>query len=122
MKSLSHQDAQRLCNLNFETEVGFVAATGPREAPQIVAQACYFVDPSTNLAETAFMVSPEWQGCGLGKALQARMARDAAARGVRGFVAEILATNDAMIRLAKGSSARVSTESEGSTVRVTTLF
>jgi acyl-CoA hydrolase len=122
VRSLSNQDAQRLCNLNFETEVGFVAATGPRESPQIVGQACYFVDPSTNLAETAFIVSPEWQGCGLGTALQARMAVDAQRRGVRGFVAEILATNDSMIRLAKSGSTQVSTESAGSTVRVTALF
>jgi hypothetical protein len=81
-----------------------VAATGPRENPQIVGQACYFIDPSTNLAETAFIVSPEWQ------------------RGVRGFVAEIMSTNDAMIRLAQGGWSSVSTESMGSTVRVTALF
>lgn len=122
VRSLSNQDVQRLCNLNFENEVGFVAATGPREDPQIVGQACYFIDPSTQLAETAFIVNPEWQGCGLGKALQLRMAQDAARRGVRGFVAEILATNDSMIRLAKAGSAQVSTESSGSVVRVTALF
>lgn len=122
VRSLSNQDVQRLCNLNFETEVGFVAATGSRENPQIVGQACYFIDPSTNLAETAFIVSPEWQGCGLGTALQMRMMNDAAQRGVRGFVAEILSTNDAMIRLAKGQWSSVSTESMGSTVRVTALF
>lgn len=122
VRSLSNQDVQRLCNLNFETEVGFVAASGSREHPEIVGQACYFVDPSTNLAETAFIVSPEWQGCGLGSALQTRMMRDAQQRGVRGFVAEIMSTNDAMIRLAKGQWTHVSTESEGSTVRVTALF
>ena len=122
VRSLSNQDVQRLCNLNFETEVGFVAATGPRESPQIVGQACYFIDPSTNLAETAFIVSPEWQGCGLGTALQLRMMSDARRRGVRGFVAEIMSTNDAMIRLAKGGWSSVSTESMGSTVRVTALF
>ena len=122
VRSLSDQDVQRLCNLNFETEVGFVAATGAREHPQIVGQACYFIDPSTNLAETAFIVSPEWQGCGLGTALQLRMMKDAQQRGVRGFVAEIMSTNDAMIRLAKGGWSSVSTESMGSTVRVTALF
>ena len=122
IRSLSNQDAQRLCNLNFETEVGFVAATGARENPQIVGQACYFIDPSTNLAETAFIVSPEWQRCGLGTALQLRMMNDAKQRGVRGFVAEIMSTNDAMIRLAKGGWSSVSSESMGSTVRVTALF
>ncbi|MDE2371983.1 MAG: GNAT family N-acetyltransferase [Burkholderiales bacterium] len=122
LRGLSDADAQRLCNLNFETEVGFVAASGPREDPLIVGHGCYFIDPSTNLAETAFIVSPDWQGCGLGTALQRHMMKDAARRRVRGFVAEIMASNDAMIRLAKAGSASVSTEHLGSTVRVTALF
>ena len=121
VRGLSNQDVQRLCNLNFENEVAFVAVSGTRENPQIVAQSCYFIDPSTNLAETAFMVHPDWQGCGLGGALQSRMAEHARGRGVLGFVAEILAGNDAMIRLAR-AGAKVSVENMHGTVRVTTRF
>jgi acyl-CoA hydrolase/GNAT superfamily N-acetyltransferase len=122
VRALSGNDVQRLCNVNFENEVAFVAVTGTRESPQIVAQACYFIDPSTNLAETAFMVSPEWQRCGLGAALQRRMAEHAMARGVRGFVAEIMATNQNMIRLAQAGSTKVTVEPGGTTVHVTALF
>jgi RimJ/RimL family protein N-acetyltransferase len=113
---------QRLCNVNFEDEVAFVAATGPREAPQVVAQACYFINPSTNLAETAFMVHPDWQGCGLASAMQQAMKTHAMARGVRGFVAEILSSNTHMIRLARNASGNVSTEKEDGTVYVTSRF
>ncbi|MEO8347168.1 MAG: GNAT family N-acetyltransferase [Betaproteobacteria bacterium] len=122
VRALSGSDVQRLCNVNFENEVAFVAVTGTRENPQIVAQACYFIDPSTNLAETAFMVSPAWQGCGLGAAMQRRMGEHAAARGVRGFVAEIMATNANMIRLSSAGSTKVTVEPNGTTVRVTALF
>jgi len=122
VRRLSGEDVQRLCNVNFENEVAFVAVTGPREDPRVVAHACYFIDPSTNLAETAFMVNPQWQGRGLGAALQQRMAEHARKRGVRGFVAEILSTNAHMIRLAKSGSAQVSVEPGGDTVRVTTMF
>ena len=122
VRALSANDVQRLCNVNFENEVAFVAVTGSRENPQIVAQSCYFIDPSTNLAETAFMVSPEWQRCGLGAALQRRMAEHAAARGVRGFVAEIMATNQNMIRLAQAGSTNVTVAPGGTTVHVTALF
>jgi RimJ/RimL family protein N-acetyltransferase len=96
--------------------------TGSRENPQIVAQSCYFIDPSTNLAETAFMVHPDWQGSGLGTALQHRMTEHAKARGVRGFVAEILASNPNMIRLARSGSSNVNVETTSDTVRVTVLF
>jgi RimJ/RimL family protein N-acetyltransferase len=122
VRGLSSKEVQRLCNVNFENEVAFVAVTGSREQPEIVAQSCYFIDPSTNLAETAFMVHPKWQGCGLGTAMQQRMAEHAAARGVRGFVAEILPSNPHMLRLARNGSSSVSVENMGDTVRVTRLF
>jgi GNAT superfamily N-acetyltransferase len=68
------------------------------------------------------MVSPAWQRCGLGAALQRRMTEHAAARGVRGFVAEIMATNQNMIRLAQTGSTNVTVEPGGTTVHVTSLF
>lgn len=122
IRGLSIADVQRLCNVNGETEVALVAVTGTREDPQIVAHALYVLDPSTDLAETAFIVHPDWQGSGLGAQLQRQLAAHAQAAGVRGFVAEILPTNEQMIRLAKRGSAQVRTEQLDGTVRVTALF
>ncbi len=122
IRGLSDKDVQRLCNLNFDNEVAFVALSGAREDASVVAQSCYFIDPSTNLAETAFMVHPQWQGCGLGNALQRRMVEHARARGVLGFVAEIMASNENMIRLGRAGEGQVTVDSSGSTVRVTALF
>ena len=100
VRSLSYGELQTLCNVNHETEVAFLGVTGPRENEEVVGSACYFLSPTTNLAEVAFMVSPEWQGAGLGTALQARLQEYAMSRGVRGFVAEILPRNASMLRLA----------------------
>ncbi|MEJ6001730.1 GNAT family N-acetyltransferase [Paucibacter soli] len=122
LRGLSSRDVQRLCNLNSETEVAMVACVGSREDPKVIAHAMYMVDPSTNLAETAFMVHPGWQGQGLGALLQQRMGEHARARGVRGFVAEVLASNDPMIKLARGLSEQVQIESLGSSVKITSLL
>ncbi len=122
LRGLTNQDVQRLCNLDYDNEVAVVAVTGTRELPVICGHAMYVVDPSTNLAETAFIVHPEWQGQGLGVAMQKRLAELAVARGVRGFVAEVLASNETMIRLAHTSAAEVQTVSLGGTVRITALF
>lgn len=119
---LSNVEAQRLCNVSFENEVAFVAAIGTRENPQVVAHGMYVVDPETQLAETAFMVHPEWQGCGMASALQRHMAVHAAACGVRGFMAEILSSNEHMIRLARKAGANAKAEDLGDTVRLTVLF
>jgi len=74
---LVKQGSTALCNFSNENEVGFVAVTGPREYEVIIGQGCYFVNPSTNLAETALLVDPAWQGTGLGGSLQRRLAEHA---------------------------------------------
>ena len=122
VRGLSNIEVQRLCNVNYDDEVAFIATTGGREEEQVVAQACYFINPSTNLADTAFMVHPDWQGCGLGSALQACMAVHAAKRGVRGFVADILPGNAKMLRLAHSRSHAVQVQRSADSVQVTQLF
>jgi len=79
------------------------------------------VDHSTNVAEVAYMILPEWQGMGLGSALQERMAEYAKAKGLRGFRADILTENVKMKRLAQqGENVSIKT-SEG-VYDVTMLF
>jgi len=113
---------QRLCNLNYENEVAFVATAGPREDSQIVAQSCYFINPTTNLADTAFMVHPDWQGSGLGTALQDCMVQHAKKRGLRGFVADVLPGNTRMLSLARNGPATVQMEKDSDSVHITQLF
>ena len=64
VSALSYEEAQRLCNVDFEKDVAFVAVVGPRENEEIVGTGAYFLNPSTNLAEVAYMIVPEWQGSG----------------------------------------------------------
>jgi acyl-CoA hydrolase/GNAT superfamily N-acetyltransferase len=122
VRSLSHRELQTLCNVNHETEVAFVAVTGPRESEVVVGSGCYFLNPTTNLAEVAFMVAPEWQGAGLGTALQSRLQEYAVSRGVRGFIAEILPGNTPMLQLAQRAPGNVTTSRDEDIMHVTILF
>src|SRR5262244_3649397 len=122
VRSLTYPELQTLCNVNHETEVAFLAVTGPRENEEVVGSACYFLNPTTNLAEVAFMVSPEWQGAGVGKALQARLLEYAMSRGVRGFVADIVPSNSSMLRLVARAPGIVTTSRDEDAVHVTVLF
>lgn len=122
VRGLSNAEVQRLCNVNYENEVAFVATAGMREESMIVGQSCYFVNPTTNLAETAFMVHPDWQGCGLGTALQNRMVQHAKKRGLRGFVADVLPGNTRMLRLAHNGPQAVQMEKTQDSVHLTQLF
>ena len=122
VRALSNAEVQRLCNVNYENEVAFVATTGSREDSLIVGQSCYFLNPTTNLADTAFMVHPEWQGCGLGTALQNCMVQHAKKRGLRGFVADVLPGNTRMLRLARNGPPSVQIEHTDDSVHLTQLF
>ncbi len=81
----------------------------------------YHVNPTTNLAEIAFMIRPEWQSVGLGSMLQKRMTEYGKSKGLRGFTAEILARNIKMRKLAQGAE-NVSMRVEDGVYEVTILF
>jgi acyl-CoA hydrolase/RimJ/RimL family protein N-acetyltransferase len=122
VRALSYQELQTLCNVNHDTDVAFLGVAGPRENEEIIGSACYFLSPTTNLAEVAFMVAPAFQGMGLGTAMQARLQEYAMSRGVRGFVSEILPHNTSMLRLAARAQGKVTTSRDEDAVHVTVLF
>jgi len=122
LKSLPVSRAQHLCNVNYESEMAFLAVIGEQERERVIGNACYFVDPSENLAEVAYMIHPEWQGTGLGTALQERMAEYGRSKGLRGFTAEILAQNQKMLSLIKKSGCKLSFEMCSEVCEVTALF
>lgn len=122
VRALSSEDVRRLCNYDQENSVGMVAVVGSREHEVIVGQCCYFVNPSANTAETAFLVDAAWQGCGLGGAMQRRLGEQARDRGLRGFTAEILPQNGRMLALAKAGEGDILVERDEDSIVVTTLF
>jgi acyl-CoA hydrolase/RimJ/RimL family protein N-acetyltransferase len=107
LRSLTDEMAQHLCSVGYDTEMSFAAVVGEREAERIVGSACYFADPSTGYADVAFMVDPAWQGTGLGLILQQRITEYARGRGLRGFTADVLAENAAMVSVFRRSGLRM---------------
>jgi acyl-CoA hydrolase/GNAT superfamily N-acetyltransferase len=122
VRALSSREVQKLCNLDYKLAVAFVAVQGERENEKVIGHATYFVNPSTNLAETAFMVSTAWQGSGLGGALQRRLVDHAKRRGIRGFEADILPENAKMIQLARSCCENVNVQRDEDSIHVTMIF
>jgi acetyl coenzyme A synthetase (ADP forming)-like protein len=79
---------------------------------RIVALGNYvrFRDPA--LAESAFVVSDELQGRGIGTRLLEQLAARAAASGIEGFVAEVSAANSSMLGVFKAVGFEVARTSE----------
>lgn len=122
LNQLSDSEAQRLCNADQDSDVAFLVVSGTGKDETLIGSACYFVNASTNMAEVAYMVSPEWQTVGIGKALQLRLMEHAKARGLRGFSAEIQTYNANMINLAKQACDNITIVRHGDTHEVTMLF
>lgn len=122
LKSLDVSKAQHLCSVSYEDEMAFVAVVGEREGEVVVGSSCYYVNPSTNLADCAYMIRPEWQGLGLATIFQDRMAEYAKARGVRGFTADVLCDNERMMKVFEKGGLRLSTRVVSGVFEVTMLF
>jgi acyl-CoA hydrolase/GNAT superfamily N-acetyltransferase len=122
LKQFSMSEAEYFCNVDYEKEMAFIAAVGDHDQKQIIGSSFYVVDPATNMAEVAYMILHEWQGRGVGSVLQKQMAAYAESKGIRGFKADILCENAAMIRLAKRCGSRVTLRKEGDVYSMEIFF
>jgi len=122
LNSLTDSFAQHLCSVSYDDEMAFAAVVGPRENERIVATSCYYLDPATGLADVAYLVDPEWQGAGLGTILHERTVEYARARGIRGFTANVLVSNPAMLRVFQRGGHELRTTIDGGSYEVTLIF
>jgi GNAT superfamily N-acetyltransferase len=79
----------------------FVAPSDARgsDLDRLIGIARYDLDPSTNLAECAFVIHDDFQGQGLGTQLLLKLMRYARSRQIDGFTAQVLARNVRMMRV-----------------------
>jgi acyl-CoA hydrolase/RimJ/RimL family protein N-acetyltransferase len=121
LKSLTVSEAEHLCNVDYEHEMAFVVTTGDREKEKIIGSSFYTVNPSTKMADVAYMILNEWHGMGLGTILQQRMVEYAKSKGLQGFTADILSENTAMLKLAQ-KCGKVTTQLSQDVYEIEMLF
>ena len=122
LSSLTDAAAEHLCSVDYENEMAFAVVVGPLEREQIVGASCYYRDPSTRLAEVAYMVEPAWQGGGLATLLHRRTQEYAAGHGVRGFTADVLPQNGAMLKVLRRGDHDTTVSMDGGVCEVRMLF
>jgi acyl-CoA hydrolase/RimJ/RimL family protein N-acetyltransferase len=122
LSSLTDRAAQHLCSVGYDEEMAFAAVVGPHERERIVGASCYYADPASRVADVAYMVDPEWQGAGLGSLLHARTVEYARGHGVRGFTADVLVENAAMLRVFRRGDHELSVTTSAGVHEVTMLF
>ena len=89
------RDVERFSNVDYVKRVAIIALLGD----DIVAVGRFDRLGEQDSAEVAFVVQDEHQGRGLGSILLEHLAAAARERGLRRFVAEVLAENSQMVRI-----------------------
>jgi acetyltransferase len=108
-RELSEAMARRFVEIDHVCHVALVACVTTGGSQSMVGEARYILGTDdAGSAEFAVAVADGWQGLGLARALLARLSGHAAAAGVRRLVADTLASNAAMLELARAAGFTVS--------------
>ncbi|HEV8553586.1 MAG TPA: GNAT family N-acetyltransferase [Casimicrobiaceae bacterium] len=105
-----------MTHIDYDRHMAFAVTTAPDGVEQFVGVARYVVDPAALRAEVAIVVGDAWQGQGLGRRLLATLLEHAQGAGVREAVGIVLATNRAMLRVARAMGFAVSAEPGDATI------
>ncbi|MGC8658107.1 MAG: GNAT family N-acetyltransferase [Desulfomonilaceae bacterium] len=98
-RSMPHKNLQSYVNLKEDEGVSIVVTTGPRENRKMIAEARYMVEPGDGFADTAFMVDENYQGRGIATYLLNYLIEIAKERGLKGFKADVLFSNQPMLKV-----------------------
>ena len=100
---LPEEEAQRLCNVDYDSSFAMVATTGDGGDERIISVGRYYRLPQKDRAEIAFAVEDTYQGKGIGTHLLQQLAIIAKERGIRLFKAYVLVENPEMMEVFRDS-------------------
>jgi acetyltransferase len=92
---------ERLTQIDYRLQQAFIVETFVGDQPLAVAEARYVVDASGESCEFAVVVADDWQHLGLARRLMHSLMRSATETGLKRMVGDVLATNQAMLTLAR---------------------
>jgi acetyltransferase len=107
---------ESMTHIDYDRHMAFAVTTVRDGVEQFAGVARYIVDPAALGAEIAIVVGDAWQGQGLGRRLLATLLEHAKGAGVREAVGIVLATNKAMLRLARSMGFSATAEPGDATV------
>jgi acyl-CoA hydrolase/GNAT superfamily N-acetyltransferase len=99
IKTMPHSKMQEYVNVDYKNTMSIVGLVGEPGAGTIIAEARYIRIPDSHWADVAFVVDEAYQGKGIATFLLLYLIDIAKENGLRGFKADVLATNKAMLKV-----------------------
>jgi acyl-CoA hydrolase/GNAT superfamily N-acetyltransferase len=99
IKTMPHKKMQEYVNVNYHLVMSIVGVVEVAGIEKIIAEARYARTKQDSFADTAFIVDEEYQGKGIASYLFELLIRIAREEGIKGFTADVLATNKSMLKV-----------------------
>ncbi len=96
---MPHQKMQTYVNIDYRTDISVVALLGEPKNETIIAEARFAKLDDEEFGDLAFIVDESYHGLGIASYMYGMLIQLAKDRGLKGFVAEILEHNKAMLRV-----------------------
>jgi GNAT superfamily N-acetyltransferase len=122
VKTMPHAKMQEYVNVDCNQIISIVGLVGEPGEGRIIAEARFIKDPERPYADLAFFVDEDYQGLGIASYIYKMLIRLAKERGIKGFTADILASNKAMLKVLEKGELPVHTKLDHGAFEITIPF
>lgn len=99
VRAMPHAKIQEYVNVDWGRTMSIVGIAETGDQSRLIAEARYIKEDVRPLAEVVFVVDEAYQGLGIGSFLLQLLMRLARERGLEGFTADVLFSNQAMMKV-----------------------
>ncbi|MEJ2038829.1 MAG: GNAT family N-acetyltransferase [Desulfosarcinaceae bacterium] len=119
VRVMPHTRMQTYVNVDWTSIMAIVGVVGKPGEGRLVAEARYLLDSTEKWAEVAFVVDEAYQNLGISTAAFKLLVRLAGERGLKGFWADVLTSNTAMLKVFEKAGLPVTKTLEGGVYHLT---
>jgi RimJ/RimL family protein N-acetyltransferase len=99
IKTMPHSRMQEYVNVDYSNTLSIVGLIGEPGNGKIIAEARFVRQNNSSYADVAFIVDENHQNLGIAGFMYKTLVRLARERGIKGFTADVLASNKAMLKV-----------------------
>jgi len=122
IKTMPHSQMQEYVNVDFRRAMSIVGLIEKPGEGKIIAEGRYVRLADRPYGDIAFVVDEDWQGFGIASFMTKFLVQVAMERGLKGFSADVLASNRGMMRVFEKLGMPIHTRLEMGAYEVTIPF
>jgi GNAT superfamily N-acetyltransferase len=111
--AMPHAKMQAYVNVDWNQVMSIIGTVEERGERRLIAEGRYIRIPGTPTAEVVFVVDEKYQSVGIGTHLYIMLVRLARERGIRTFLADVLFSNSAMMKVFRKGNLPIKAYLEG---------